>query len=78
VHDMFEMTVSDVFTIHNKHLVSGKHNGERLKRGKIIDEKGKEYDFYIPYLSTSDEMQLQLIADNIDINSIIGQKLYQR
>ena len=77
------MTVSDVFAIHDIFTVYGECNGfEKLKPGKIKDETGKEYNFYIPPgkpldIENDNMVELQLTAHDIDLNALKGQKLTQ-
>ena len=80
---MFQMVVSDVFEIRNIFTVYGECNGfEKLKPGKIKDETGKEYNFYIPLgtfldIENDTSIELQLIAPDIDLDALKGQKLIQ-
>lgn len=79
---MFEMTVSDVFSIYNKHTVFGECiNSHELKGGIIKDEYGNEYKYAIPFIKMLEyddsKITLQLIGDNIDLNALKGRKLIQ-
>ena len=80
---MFEMTVSDVFAIRDVFTVYGECNRlEKLKPGKIKDETGREYSFYMPLGKPikidNDEIELQLIGPDINLNALKSQKLIQR
>ena len=80
---MFEMTVNDVLSVHNKHTVFGEcTNSHELKGGIIKDEYGNEYKYAIPFIKMLEyddsKITLQLIGDDIDLNALMGRKLIQQ
>jgi len=79
---MFQMTVDDVFKIHNVYTVYGDCDGiDSLKPGTIKDETGREYAFSIPIgkdlVIDDSKIELQLLGEHIDLQSLLGQRLYQ-
>jgi len=79
---LFEMTVDDVFAIRNIYTVYGECNGfEKLRPGTIRDESGNEYPFSIPFGKPleidNNKIELQLMVSDVDLDSLMGQKLFQ-
>ena len=80
--DVFQMTVSEIFEIHNKYTVYGECSGlEYLKPGILKDEAGNEYTFSFPVgkdlVIENSRIWLQLLGHQIDLKSLLGQKLIQ-
>ncbi|MCL1805015.1 MAG: hypothetical protein FWG28_03290 [Clostridiales bacterium] len=79
---MFQMTVDEIFEIHDVYTVYGECNGmNNLKPGTLKDETGREYGFSIPVgkdlVIDRSKIWLILIGEHIDLQSLLGQRLYQ-